>query len=88
MCWICTLCRRVLGLPPANPPLDHGMIRLAAEFRARRADEMTELLDSRLRERDAFIEAKEQNVWLRAKRIELEKSMLRQGMELPPDDTD
>ena len=77
-----------MGLPQAPPPVDHSMIRLAAEFRAARADEMTEILDSRARERDEFIEAKEQNVWLRAKRVELERSMMRQGMEIPPDDTD
>ena len=61
------------------------MVKLAVEFRQKRADETADLLDARAAERDAYIAAKEQNAWLRAKRLELERHMLRQGIELPPD---
>jgi hypothetical protein len=64
------------------------MVRLAVEFRSQRADETTELLDARAAERDEYIQAKEQLAYIRAKRAELERHMLRQGIELPKDAAD
>jgi hypothetical protein len=64
------------------------MVRLAAEFRAQRADETAQILDARNSEREAYIQAREQVSWLRAKRAELERRMMAQGIELPKDRDD
>lgn len=76
----------MLGLPEPKPPIDPEMAKLAVEFRSQRANETAEIMDARAQERDAYIQAQEQNAWLRAKRVELERRMMAQGIELPDDE--
>lgn len=64
------------------------MVKLAVDFRSQRAEETAQILDARAVERNAYIHAKEQLAHVRAKRAELERHMLRQGIELPPDASD